>query len=182
MVCCMQNFALQLEYLEGEFYSCASTGSGLPAELRGGGPASTGCQKANLGSAVGDVAAELAANEKTHVRPCPHLPLRALMSTHSCSPCFLAIQHTELTCPGVLQVTLLRNALGSAATPIPQIDLGNSFAAAANAAFGMTLSPPFSPYTNDLFFLTGAFIFEDVGESLCWRSAACSGTYTAACA
>ena len=68
--CCLQNFALQLEYLEGEFYSCASTGSGLPAELRGGGPASTGCQKANLGSAIGNVAAELAANEKTHVRPC----------------------------------------------------------------------------------------------------------------
>ena len=131
---------------------------------------------------MGDVAAELAANEKTHVRPCPHLPLHALMSTCSYSPCLHAIQHTELTCPAVLQVTLLRNALGSAATPIPQIDLGNSFAAAANAAFGMTLSPPFSPYTNDLFFLTGAFIFEDVGESLCWRSAACSGTYTAACA
>ena len=69
----------------------------------------------------------------------------------------------------MLQVTLLRNALGSAATPIPQIDLGNAFSAAANAAFGMTLSPPFSPYTNDLFFLTGAYIFEDVGECcLCY--------------
>ena len=66
-----QNFALQLEYLEGEFYACASTGSGLPSELRGGGPASTGCQKAELGTAIQDLAVELAANEKTHVRPSP---------------------------------------------------------------------------------------------------------------
>ena len=94
----LQNFALQLEYLEGEFYSCASTGSGLPAELRGGGPASTGCQKANLGSAIGNIAAELAANEKTHVRPCssarscPFITAAALIvqlcsTLHSLVPC-----------------------------------------------------------------------------------------------
>ena len=43
------NFALNLEYLEAEFYKCAATGSPLPSDLRGGGPASTGCAKANLG-------------------------------------------------------------------------------------------------------------------------------------
>ena len=42
-------FALNLEYLEAEFYSCAATGQPLPSDLRGGGPASTGCQKARLG-------------------------------------------------------------------------------------------------------------------------------------
>ena len=42
------NFALNLEYLEAEFYACATTGKGIPTDLRGGGPASIGCTKANL--------------------------------------------------------------------------------------------------------------------------------------
>ncbi len=46
------NFALNLEYLEAEFYNCAVNGIGLPASLRGGGPASIGCQKANLTGSV----------------------------------------------------------------------------------------------------------------------------------
>jgi hypothetical protein len=46
---------------------------------------------------------------------------------------------------------------------MPAINIGTAFAAAANAAFNTTLSPAFNPYANDLFFLHGAFIFEDVG-------------------
>ena len=46
------NFALNLEYLEAEFYNCAVTGAGLPSTLRGGGPASIGCQKANITGSV----------------------------------------------------------------------------------------------------------------------------------
>ena len=57
----------------------------------------------------------------------------------------------------------LRTALGNASVQCPQVDIGPAFAAAANAAIGKTLSPPFTPYANDLFFLHGAFIFEDVG-------------------
>ena len=60
-------------------------------------------------------------------------------------------------------VAYLRTALGNSSVQCPLVDIGPAFAAAANAALGMNLSPPFSPYTNDLFFLHGAFIFEDVG-------------------
>ena len=43
---------------------------------------------------------------------------------------------------------------------------GTAFSDAADAAFNTKLSPRFTPYlaqTNDLIFLHGAFIFEDVG-------------------
>jgi Ferritin-like domain len=69
----------------------------------------------------------------------------------------------ELARNEVAHVQLLRAALGDAAVPCPLIDIGPAFAAAANAAVGSELSPPYSPYFNDPWFLLGAFIFEDVG-------------------
>lgn len=121
------NFALNLEYLEAEFYSCAATGSPIPDQLRGGGPPSIGCQKAHFYSTDAQAyATELANDEINHVR-------------------------------------VLRQALGDAAVAIPQLNIGDAFAAAADAAFEQTLSPAFSPYLNELFFYHGAFIFEDVG-------------------
>ena len=60
-------------------------------------------------------------------------------------------------------MTLLRQALGDDAVPIPQLNIGSAFADAADAAFGQSVSPAFSPYLNDLFFYLGAFLFEDVG-------------------
>ena len=47
----------------------------------------------------------------------------------------------------------------------PVIDLAGGFSAAANAAFPTLapLNPVFDPFANELFFLHGAFIFEDVG-------------------
>jgi hypothetical protein len=62
-------------------------------------------------------------------------------------------------------VALLRSALGSAAVPQPQIDIGAAFSAAANAAVGATLSPSFTAYGSDLLFYHAAFIF---GELLCF--------------
>ena len=69
----------------------------------------------------------------------------------------------EIATNEIAHVTYLRKALGSDAVPIPQLNIGTAFADAADAAFGETVSPAFSPYLNDLFFFLGAFIFEDVG-------------------
>ena len=67
-------------------------------------------------------------------------------------------------------VKLLKAVLGADAVPMPLIDIGPAFAAAASAAVNLALgssytdlSPAFDPYASDIFFFHGAFIFEDVG-------------------
>ncbi|GAA5532017.1 ferritin-like domain-containing protein [Deinococcus aluminii] len=59
-------------------------------------------------------------------------------------------------------VRFLHAALGKAAVPRPALDLAGAFDAAGRAASGGKIRG-FNPYANDLFFLHGAFIFEDVG-------------------
>lgn len=123
------NFALNLEYLEAQFYSWAAFGHGLDAGLLTG----TGNQGALTGGAkvpfasmdVQQYAEEIAMDELNHVK-------------------------------------FLRSALGSNAVAMPSIDIGPAFAAAGNAASKGAIQG-FNPYANDLFFLHGAFIFEDVG-------------------
>ena len=62
-------------------------------------------------------------------------------------------------------VVALRAALGDAASDRPHLDLSNSFAGAAEAAGILPAGKgaAFNPFANDLFFLHGSFIFEDVG-------------------
>jgi hypothetical protein len=128
------DFALNLEYLEAQFYSYATTGAGIDAqgvELTGRGkqgsvnvPSSTKVPFSNPN--VQQYATEIAADELAHVN-------------------FLR---------GVVTASGIR--------PIaqPAIDLVNSFNTAASAA---GLGATFTPFDNDLDFLLGAFIFEDVG-------------------
>ena len=62
----------------------------------------------------------------------------------------------------------LRQALGAAATPCPQVDLGAAFATAADAAAALantSFTPKYSPYANDLSFWLASYLFEDVGVS-----------------
>jgi hypothetical protein len=121
------NFALNLEYLEAEFYLRAATGSGLSATDTGNAtttvvvPATT--LVPGLNSAQQAYIYEIAQNELDHVR-------------------------------------FLRSALGSAAVSRPNLDLMNSFNAAALAA---GIGPSFNPFANYESFLVGAFVFEDVG-------------------
>lgn len=63
----------------------------------------------------------------------------------------------------IAHVRFLRSALGNSSVQCPLVNIGSAFSDAANAVLGTTLNPAFSPYVNDLFFLHGAYIFEDLG-------------------
>ncbi len=127
------NFALNLEYLEAQFYTYAVTGSGLPADQLTGTQtqgAATGARQANLSDrAVIQYAREIAADEAAHVAS-----LRRALSTAAVAQPAINLS------PAVF--TAAANAAG--------IDL--------SASGGI-----FDPYANDDNFLLAAYIFEDVG-------------------
>ena len=134
------NFALNLEYLEAQFYLYAAFGSGLPAGQQTG----TGTQGAVslTGSApprqvdfsgeplIRQYALEIAQDEANHV-------------------------------------AFLRTALGTAAVAQPALnisgDANGSFTAVARAAGIVGPTGTFDPYSSPDNFLLGAFLFEDVG-------------------
>lgn len=129
------NFALNLEYLEAQFYSYAAFGTGLPAAQLTG----TGTQGAVTGGArvpftdplVAAYAREIARDEAAHVA----FLRRSIGSTAIAQP---AID------------------ISSSAT--------GSFSSAARAAGLITgATATFDPYANDENFLLAAFLFEDVG-------------------
>ena len=140
------NFALNLEYLEAAFYLAAV---GRLGELDGiGGSAEiilpTGVnskQKAFNGARDGKGMTFAKADIKAYA--------------------------DEIATDEINHVLFLRKALGAAAVARPVLDIGPAFANAAQAATGADVALTFSPYdaegTSDLYFLHGAFIFEDVG-------------------
>lgn len=129
------NFALNLEYLEAQFYLYAATGNGLSATdtaapsgyagsyKQGTVTVGSGTAVPGLTSEQQDIVNEIAYEEQEHVR-------------------------------------FLRTALGAAAVPMPSIDL--SFFGPLAVAAGIT-GPTFNPFSSFDAFLVGAFIFEDVG-------------------
>jgi hypothetical protein len=68
----------------------------------------------------------------------------------------------EIATDELNHVKVIRGALGAKAVARPVLDLGPAFDAAGQAASGGAIKG-FNPFANELFFLHGAFIFEDVG-------------------
>jgi hypothetical protein len=128
------NFALNLEYLEAQFYVFAVTGAGLSNDLLTGtgarGDATGGRAVPFQDPQVAQYAREIANDEREHVR-------------------FL---RSALAGAAVAQPTI-------DISPNPN----GAFSNAARAAGLIGPGQSFDPYADDNSFLLGAFIFEDVG-------------------
>lgn len=128
------NFALNLEYLEAQFYVFAASGAGLPESLLTGTGAqgqATGGRRVNFtDTAVAQYAREIAADEQAHV----------------------AFLRSALGTAAVAQPTI---DIGTSPT--------GAFSTAARAAGLIGPGQSFDPYANDENFLLAAYIFEDVG-------------------
>ncbi|NPD66246.1 ferritin-like domain-containing protein [Lichenicola cladoniae] len=124
------NFALNLEYLEAEFYLRAIgqtlagnmlvTGTGTQGTVTGG--SAVPFQSA----AIQQYAQRIAVDELSHVR-------------------------------------FIRTVLGTGAVAEPTINLSTSFTVLAQAAGLITSGQTFNPFADEISFLLGASIFEDVG-------------------
>jgi hypothetical protein len=143
------NFALQLEYLEAQFYAYAATGAGLPAALVSGtgtpGAVTGGRRVSFTDPVVAAYAREIAADEVAHVTF-----LRSVLGA------------SAVAMPAI-------NIDGSAS---------GAFSTAARAAGLIGAGGSFDPYANDENFLLGAYIFEDVGVTA-YKGASATLIYTA---
>ncbi len=145
------NFALNLEYLEAQFYLYAATGKGLALADTAAPTGYTGKYTMGTVTTVGGITA---GQVGTGTQGSP------LALTTAQQDIINEIAYEEQQ-----HVRFLRSALGSAAVPMPSIDLTffSSLAVAAGITTTATGSGAFTPYDNFNDFLIGSFIFEDVG-------------------
>jgi hypothetical protein len=133
------NFALNLEYLEASFYLYAATGSGLQESDTTPGSSSSYTTVGAVTAGDAAAVAGLTSSQQEIVN--------------------------EIAFEEQAHVRFLRSALGSAAIPMPDIDLSffGPLAVAAGITTAATGSGSFNPFSSFDYFLVGAFIFEDVG-------------------
>ena len=132
------NFALNLEYLEAEFYLRAATGSGLTSTDSGGANTVNGGAKVpNLTTPQQNIVNEIAYDEQEHVRF-----LRAALTAAGATP--VAKPSIDLT-NGFAGAVTAANSLSAASASLPLIPTA------------------FNPFGSFDQFVVGAFVFEDVG-------------------
>ncbi|RZM04705.1 MAG: ferritin-like domain-containing protein [Sphingomonas sp.] len=145
------SFALQLEYLEANYYSYATTGAGIAAGLQTG----VGTQGAVITGSGAGAAKAVAFTDQV-----------------------VAQYAREIAADEIAHVTFLRTALAGSAPAQPALNLSGSasvavasgtavgaFTAAARAAGVIGATDIFDPYLNDENFLIGSYLLTDVGVS-----------------
>jgi len=136
------NFALNLEYLEGNFYYLAAFGTTI--DVANAASTAAGAPLIKLTGTVGTA---------------------GTVSGGSLVP-FSTIEVSSYAIETAVEegkhVQLLLSALGTSAVAQPALNLGTSFQTLATAA-KIPGGDSFSPYASDETFLVGAYVFEDVG-------------------
>ena len=138
------NFALNLEYLEANFYYIAAFGTTI--DVANAASTAAGAPLIKLDGTVG-TAGTVSGNPGTPV---------------NFSTVQVASYAVETAVEEGKHVQFLKGALAGAAVAQPMINLGTSFGVLANAA-QIPNGTAFSPYAGDGEFLVGAYVFEDVG-------------------
>ena len=150
------NFALNLEYLEANFYYLAAFGTTIDVASAASTAAGAAVQGINGVAGGGGAAAGVVASF-TGTAASNKVPFT--------SPA-IAGYAVETAVEEGKHVAFLRSALGSVAVAQPALSLTvATFNALATAAGVSSALLPFNPYANDAYFLLGAYVFEDVGVS-----------------
>ncbi len=145
------NFALNLEYLEANFYYLAAFGTTIDV-------ANSASMKA--GAPVVALNATVGTAGKVTAKANAQVPFTTLT---------VASYAVETAIEEARHVNFLKNALGAAAVAQPAIDLTGGASYGPTAAFNALATAGginggvFDPFSSDAFFLLGAYVFEDVG-------------------
>jgi len=154
------NFALNLEYLEANFYYLAAFGTTI--DVANAASTAAGAPVLGISGVVGNNSSG-STNGVVANASVSGAPANSTYKVPFVSP-ILAAYAVETAIEEGQHVALLRSALGASAVSQPAINLTpalfDTVAGLAGVPSGLR---PFSPYSNEAYFLLGSYIFEDVG-------------------